>query len=631
MSLTASPTNVLDHASLHATTQDWLESLKERLGKAVCCHVKGLAEKTPRIFEVDEDVDLRALDVKDAQKLIFGRTFDVTSSWDEASSEGLSYQDAEFVQTSLTDQMSGDFSEEIECLAEAMGLEVDDLLKNLKGDDSLQCVELDIILHSMRYRYKGAVAAMAPFIDFNLDPRAGDSLFLGLRDLRIPLMDYLQVASESLDQMDRRTSDNGGPGEEDLRIWGMKNFKPEADESWSSIYSEHVVRSHENFSKRTNLSAVSHANGGPVISGEDLIALILDQYGHSELYLHVTVGASTIQDLGRLASRHDLAREGDFKLRVASGYLSTESCPTSGLPWASQLLSSVEVAASEFSILKEAPECRGEDDIRFTLADDVRVRLYDVGVAQRTAGRCGEPMNPMLAEDARCIEGCLSIMHAAPYWASALAVMGVPAFDCEPVRSVLEQKKIDFPTASVRMDAPDGLDEPSAGLEAAVRALRVLAHRGDGDGSVKKSATADLVHWLIDCGHGPCLSLPLSAQRSLFENAVLSQNSGILDRLLNLAIDRFGTEAHQHLCQSLMPICVGHVAKAALPVLVDHGTSPEGWDSTVERKRTQCLADPKKSEHRLQDIVDFQTALRAHQARQAALASLWALDCCPSP
>lgn len=365
-----------------------LEAFKDTLGKKLQDQMYKTQERSPWMYEVDQDVDLSDMSSDEADKVLFGRVFEVTDGWME--NVDFDQEDEEAVKDELRDLLRGDFNDRLIAIADAQDQDPDELLEELLEDDDLSYSQLDLGLHSMNYRWRGRLAASAQLGDIRVscDTSEVSDLFDTLFKLRIPLEAWLSACQKALDE----AADNDELGEGELKAWGIENdiadAKAEAAESdppielqvsASKIYLDAMRQRHAQYEMECARSLRAFAEP-PVVNPSELLDIVVNnQYnGNLTLHLHLTVDGSTVDGFSTQASVHDLAQRNgsDFEACVMSGYIAPDTYGGRSERYSADLKAPVQIYASLLGINKDACAERESDTIELAPGDRAYAQLY---------------------------------------------------------------------------------------------------------------------------------------------------------------------------------------------------------------------------------------------------------------
>lgn len=422
-----------------------LEAFVKRLGEAVTAELMADSRKRPYMYEWDEAVDLDKVETEKAEKLFFGYYDDVVNEWEENDSEYNEQRDRDSIEDQAKELLRGKLREEFESLALALGMDEDDLLEEIvdtDDDDKLSPAALDLYLHSTNYEFRGLRLATVGLDSFDLDP-AKDALFDTLVRLRIDVETYIRAATDSIEgQYDA----DGALDDEEIKMWGMADVDCDDSEDaqpWHEVYAEVVRERHQDYLRRKRMGACNFDEPG-VVKAEDLIVMARDRWGHTDLYLHVAVGDKTIADVGKRAVHHDLAGRGGFDLQVHSGFICQDRDPGSELPYAVQVQAPICVAAESFSLHKDRPDTKEEDDVRLASPDGVYAELYATVYLETWDRGNGHnrlsDLDPDKTDDKALLDKALQIIARSPWYAARLALDQRPVLEHPMLRAAVDAK-----------------------------------------------------------------------------------------------------------------------------------------------------------------------------------------------
>lgn len=450
--MASAPPQPITSQPFHETADLTLEGFIKELGESVKAYFRDRDPNLAWYYEVDNEVHLKTMDSSDVKKLVFGQPFMLMDEWSEANTDYFYKQDDAAVRAEMLDQVQGKFRPALEKLAQSLEMDTDDLQAEILDSDELRHEKLDLFLHFNKDNFQDVRAANAHLGDIRLNPAAGAELFEMLQLLRIPLDDFLAEAVESIQNALDQDNDLNTSNQ---LIWGLAHCEPddESKTNWTEAYGKIFSAEASKFTDKTGLT-LERFDEPPVIGAEDLVSMVSAEDGLTDLYVHVTVGSSTIEDFSIPAGRHDLADSDDFKVRLCSGYISTNATPGEGGGFSSQLQSPINVRADVLSVLTDQqPESDDEDEICLTASQQVYARLYELVLprmqfhlksngSEVTSVQGG--LNASDDDDAACLHKCLAVMKKAPHWACSLAVSRIRLLQTQDVFAFLNEHRMGY-------------------------------------------------------------------------------------------------------------------------------------------------------------------------------------------
>lgn len=457
----STPPQVVPALTDFESPEAWQRDIVKRLTAEICRRLNDDLNRRPYMYEIDQTHHFSDLDSEVLEKILLGRVCDAECDVFNESNEDYLYELDTGSIREEAENLFGEWDEEIEALAKAVGEDPDVLTEEWLDSEDFSRSELQIYLHSYDHTYHGAAAASAelPF-ELNLNPE-NDDFWKGLTFFRINANDFLAMAKSEITNEHGNTQ--GILADQDLAIWGLDARDNDEDEpaTAAEIYEQKFLMLLEEEKKFRLQDLNEFKAGNEVINAYELFAYVKAnayQCGTEKIttHLQLCLGPQTIKGFSTQCNRHDFFDK-CIPLTITSGYLSPDSWPGfAEKPEFIRLRKSIELPCEAINISKDSPE-KGEDGLWLPIAEQLYADLYEALVI--------EPSKQKVFDDKKSAESAASddvtqnlffekaikLLAKAPRWA-------VQSIDCNqsfPQFSAVLQAYLD---ATNGPDAQSDLD-----------------------------------------------------------------------------------------------------------------------------------------------------------------------------
>lgn len=380
---------------------DALAALKEKISDML---VKELESVSSYMYESEDTVQLKDQDTDKAAKLLFGNVFDVENEWDDKSSDYHYGQDVRAAKEKLSELLDNDFQDEIETVAEQLGLDADELTEELREDDCFTPQEIGWSGHFTKIKYEGSVAAYADLnVYISIEPNA--DMFATLNLLRIKPEDFLSAVHS---KMVEDEADEDSARDYELTEAELEDADGSIIEAYRQRFQHHLAMSEVRYGYCHQFSEP------PVVKVRDLVDKIIDEWSSTaNLYVNLALDSSTIDDVSKPLGRMDVSDKKPLNFVVTGGYISNEASTYVGDSML-EISAPFEVPRSAFRVNNESPDRDLDGALQLAPRERAYSALYNISVLDDTVKKANRE-DPKVQQ--RLTEAITKIVDTLPAYA----------------------------------------------------------------------------------------------------------------------------------------------------------------------------------------------------------------------